>query len=390
MVMGRLLIGFSAFANFALASALAVALLGIWPFDRETVRKETAATAEYVATDEPSAVGESGRSSAGLASYYAGLIALGLSEEETKPLLLARAETDALATLRAPADAYWENDDGAFLTYELAASERRDRARAALIEIYGADAKDDPTFFSLFRPFNRRFGFLSSEEQLAVAKFNLRRQIGLLAADPHPSTQTPPASATLSVRAATTAMPAAPSPSPLAEVLDDSALFEYELRDSALAHQLRRSGVTFSERQFRETYRALQGLDPKRPQALGETRDALRGLLGGRKFAQLWASRDPTLMAVSEAAKRRGLDDEKLLTVLEIVNDNQDEMRKTAIAFATTDHARMVRELDRLRQEEQRRVVGLLGDEAGQDILVARSQEALRLGRLIQQPESEQ
>jgi hypothetical protein len=380
--MRRLLISFSVFANLALAAALAVALLN--------VETETAASAELVATDKPSTRGQSERSIADLPSYYEGLIALGLSREETKPLLLMRADTDALATLEEPADVYWEND-GALLTYELAALERRDHARAALIEIYGADAKDDPAFFSLFRPFNRRFGFLSSEEQIEVAKAGLRRQLDPAAANPQPSSQAPPfSSATPSVRAATTTMLTAPPPSPFAEILDDGALFEYELRESALAHQIRRSGVAFSEQEFRETYRILQRFDPMRPQALEETRDALRGLLGGRRFARLWASRDATLTAVSQAAKRRGLDDETTLTVLEIVNDNQDEMRKTAIAYAKTDHARMVRELDRLRQEEQRRVVGLVGEEAGNDILNARSQEAMRLGRLIQQRESDQ
>jgi hypothetical protein len=383
IAMGRLLLGFSVLANFVLSAAL----LGIWPFNRDTVRTDTVATVQHIATEPQSPSRQSDGSSAGLASYYARLIALGLSREETKPLLLARADRDALATLEEPADVYWENNDGALLTYESTASERRDQARAALIEVYGADAKDDPAFSSLFRPFNRRFGFLSSEEQIEVARFNLRRQMGVVAANAQPWSQTPPASAGPSLRAATTATP--PPPPPLAGVLDGSSLFEYELRDSPLAYQLRRSGVTFSEKQFRETYRILQHFDPARPQGLGETRDALRGLLGGRKFAQVWASRDPTLMAVSQAAKRRGLDNETTVTVLEIVNDSQDETRKTAVAYATTDHPRMVRELDRVRREEERRVVGLLGDEAGHDVLAARSQEALRVGRLIQQRESE-
>ena len=96
--------------------------------------------------------------------YFQHLRGLGLTVDETKPLILSRVESEVLSEIRQPfTEKYWEPGmNKAYVDAQLELAEQHGRIRAALTDVYGPDAQRDPAFRRVFRPLDPRLATLTS------------------------------------------------------------------------------------------------------------------------------------------------------------------------------------------------------------------------------------
>jgi len=316
-------------------------------------------------------------------AYREALVARGLSDSDVKGLLSARLENEARQQATQTARAYWQRSGTSAADTALRFSAELARAREVLVDLYGAEAERDTAFARFFRPLDPDFSFLTSAQQIKVQKFKLAQQKRALetAAAMSPWSQQP---------AFGTAQPeqiqrdAADFTAQIAQVLEEPALTEYLLRDSAIAEQLRRSRVDFTEPEFRKAFEILRRLDGPRPDVgqYAKSRAELRALLGDRKFAALSAGRDPTFAAIQRAAEKHSLTDDTLLSVYEIFNDQQDEMLRI-MGTARDDPQRLAEALKDAQAGVKVRLSGLVGEEVANDILQSYAQQARVIGQQI-------
>lgn len=158
-------------------------------------------------------------------------------------------------------------------------------------------------------------------------------------------------------------------------------LFPFLSSEQQIAVQrLRRSGIEFSEAEFRETFRLLQQLEAagvSRKQLLS-VREQLRRTLGSRRFAALWATRDPRFSAVQSVGREHDLTEATILSAYEILNDAQDRMVEI-VGLASRDAQRAARETQAVRAEQRRRLASLVGPQVADDMLSALGPQSYRL-----------
>ena len=314
----------------------------------------------------------------GYGSYYEGLRSRGLTAEEAKTLLLVRLEAQARerAVLQPPP--YWQRNEESPLESALRLAAELEHDRAALVEVFGDDVEHDPAFARLFRPLDPAFAFLSSAQQVAIQKVKLEHQmkVASIMAGASSFDRLPGAPSRAAAEAA------AELAANLAAALDPSVLSEYLLRDSALADELRRSRVEFTEAEFRETYDVLRRFAESNPDraAYASARNALRASLGGRRFAALWAGRDPLFAAVQRAGKKHALEEETVLSVYELFNDHQDNLLEVARS-ANGDLQRESRGVQEAQTRLEARLSGLVGTDVAGDIERSYVQQAMALSR---------
>jgi hypothetical protein len=333
------------------------------------------AAAEPHMTIEPRQAAPDGYT--GYGNYYATLQSRGLSAQEAKGLLLARLEARARELAIEAPPPYWQRDAGSGFLSSLRLSAELDQARAALLEVFGASAEHEPEFARLFRPLDPMFSFMSSAQQVAVQKLKLEQRVGLLA-DPELGVYAAdPSRLSSGVNGAANEFA-----ENLGTVLDPKTIHEYLLRDSPLAEQLRRSGVEFTETEFRQTFDTLRSLEQSLPDAdvLASARNSLRALLGGRRFAALWAARDPLFASVQRIGEKHALESETVLTVYELFNDHQDALLEV-VRSANGDQQRQVRGLEEAQTSLETRLSGLVGADVADEIVRGYAEQAMALGR---------
>jgi hypothetical protein len=312
---------------------------------------------------------------------YRHLRSLGLTDDDTKPLILAQIRSTERARLSHREFRYWAQDGDAELL-QVAADELAalDRIRDALAQIYQRPA-EDPVFAQLYRPYDDRLPFLSSQQQLQLQagrlRFRLAAARGMDMGGERSIEHTP-----MNARAPGLHPESAPEwRSFLETILDPAALFEYELRESPLAGELRRAGIELSETEFREVHRALATLanDPDTI-AYRETRVALRKLLGSQRFDELWAGRDPVYPIVSQLLRARGFPETAIFAAYGVLNRAQDAFVDAA-ALTVRDPARGVVAASEISANEERQLAGIVGDDIATQILTARAQALFEMGR---------
>jgi hypothetical protein len=321
----------------------------------------------------------------GYEAYYEALLASGFSDEATKPVLLAQLQTEARQAAASSEPAYWQARDASARTFPLRWSAELDHVRAVLTDVYGADAEHDTVFSEVFRPLGPAFPFLTSEQQVQIERIQLEQQLSAVRAMPRPgqliNQQIGPTGA--SQPPSMPNMPTAVDITPrLAELLGEDVLAEFQLRESRLADQMRGSGVEFSEAEFRETFGILKRLEDSMGDRTmySSTRSALRTTLGSRRFAQLWASRDPLFSVIEQACASHSLDEETVMTVYEMFNDSQDRVVQ-AIESSAGNPQRGGESARAERADLERRLSELLGQKVASDIVGAQTQHMVTMSR---------
>jgi hypothetical protein len=166
----------------------------------------------------------------------------------------------------------------------------------------------------------------------------------------------------------------------IAALLDADLLFEFRLRDSSVAQQLRSSPLEFNESEFRQVFRVLDemqnsggGID-----AVLAARERLRDVLGNSRLAQFWAARDPVLTRLQGTAERLGISGASMLSIYEILNEFQD--RKMQVAkLAEVDPGSVTEQSAALRDAERAAIAAVVGAELADEILRARAIETLQI-----------
>jgi hypothetical protein len=293
-----------------------------------------------------------------------------------------------LRRAREISDRYWSADGEYQSAYMAALAEGLRSIRDDLVSRYGAEVKDDPALHWLYRPLDPLYRFLTSDQQLAVQRLRLERDLSLQAAA-RGAGRTAGTNAPGAANAPGVAMGAGDAATlaimqeyraGLAALLDADTLLEFELRDSATAQQLRASGVDLAEDEFRQVYALMAGLQDASGQVddVIETRDRLRSLLGSRRFALLWAARDPMYAEVVGIMQKHGLSDALALSVYEVMNGFQDQRMEIA--------GRNGRAPDRpasgalaLADDEHVAIARLVGEEIADEIVRSRALLSYRL-----------
>ncbi|HVY65084.1 MAG TPA: hypothetical protein VHH11_09715 [Gammaproteobacteria bacterium] len=311
--------------------------------------------------------------------YRDALLARGLTLEETKPLVLAALVAASAAARHAEgADEYWRSGYPA----SAAASVRErsaaaDRVRAQLLDLYGAQARHEAAFACLFAPLDVRYAFLEPEQQLALQKLQLARQVKRAEGAPAAMPAAPGAAEQGVARVSATAEAFAE----LRTALGAEAALQYLYRFSPLADQLRSAGLDLSDAEFRGAFGALLEFEakPADPQTFTRARDSLRATLGDVRFNRLWAARDPLFGVLAAAGKQRGLGEDAIVAAYTLFNDAQDRFAAAADRFAALDPPRAAAELRAIQQDMQQRLESLVGQEAADALLHASTRHSISM-----------
>jgi hypothetical protein len=263
---------------------------------------------------------------------------------------------DTVGAVPAPHE-YWRDESAERHAYTEALITAQTQARALLTGRFGTAASDAWAFRALFRPLDRRFPFLTSGQQIVIHNAELRFGASLDSGDPETS-----ATGFLALLQR------------LETMLGADVAFEYGVRASPLSRQMRASGVSFDELEFRETYALLASLDRGEPApgAYRDVRRALRSLLGSARFNALWASRDPRFQALEEVGKRHALGDDVLMSAYAIINDTQDVLLDASLG-ASGDEQVDARRLRSLYDSSRARLADVVGADAARAILTTLS-----------------
>jgi hypothetical protein len=369
-------------ATLALSFLLNVILVGlVVRASHQEFQSEISVSPSHTAVPaEPATVQQ------GYPAYYQALLSRGLSDVEARTLLLVRLEGEARTRVGPSAPKYWQAPATAGIDVGLRLLDELDRVRRVLSGIFGSQAELDPTLAKVFRPLDPEFSFLTSTQQIEIQRLKLKRQQASIEAAQNARSR---GNCQPQVQTADSAgRPSDPTGFvvELAKVLKEPALSEYLLRDSSLAAQLRASRVEFTEPEFRETFHILRRLEesPASAGVYAEARDALRRVLGDRRFAQFWATRDPFFAAIERTAERHSMTEDTLASVYEIFADYQDAMTNT-LRSGPPDPERARRELGAARTRMKGRLSGLVGEETADDFLRSYAQEMANVGRAVPQ-----
>lgn len=357
--MKNAILGISFVANAALAIVVVVAVL-----TRPSAFTEAADLRPLGEQSSPSAVTTDAPKSP--ADLYQSLLGSGLAESQAKSVLLAYLQ---LAEEPDSADGeeaeYWKpiaNPRSA--SHLLAAEERREVVRNTLVSLYGEEARDDPAFAALFRPLDHQLPFLSSEQQLGLTRLQLEQPMAQPpSGPPHAGAGRP------------TAMPVDAARSyeqKLAAILEPPELFEYLLRESPLAVQLRTSGVGLTEHEYREVFRIIHEFRTSpSPAGFVEHRRALAQFLGEERFARLTAASDPEFAAIRDVGTARELPEHEIFAAYAIMQEARDGLIAAASSGPNdAGRADAVREhIDR----RDRRLRELVGNNVADEMVRAHS-----------------
>lgn len=231
---------------------------------------------------------------------------------------------------------YWESAADAMQTYRDQQSQSVDAVRRELMGLYGDEAIQEPLFSSYFFPLGPGFDFLTSAEQLQVLDARTEYQQRRLArsgmgAQSFGEFQ----------RAQNDYF------SKLADILDEEKLFEYQLRESQFAQQLRNSGFPWSEYEFREVYRVLSEVNGEVGMASASSAQSpifddarVEQILGESRYRKYLATVDPSYSRFLTRLATNSADDE-LVDAYRLYTSFQ---RDISVALQQRDF-RQVREL---------------------------------------------
>ena len=294
---------------------------------------------------------------------------------------LQRLEDEHLRAARELADVYWSAHDDSQHSYAEAFAAGLESVRAGLVRQLGAEAKADPLFRPLFRPLDQIYWFLTSDEQIGIQKLRLERDLALqAAARAAPLTAEVAAGGAPGLGHEATRAIVEEYQAGLAALLDADTLLEFELRDSAIAEQLRASDVEFTESEFRQVFSLMAGLQGGVTEIdeVRSTRDRLRNILGPQRFALLWAARDPMYADLKRVAARHSLPEGQVLSVYGVTQEFQD--RRMALGQqASVNPGRAATDALALAEEERRAIARIVGDDIADEIVRGRALQSFRL-----------
>jgi|GEM_PF-5327906 len=177
------------------------------------------------------------------------------------------------------------------------------QVRKTLVAEFGPEAENDPLFSFMFFPLGDIYSFMSSAEQIALQDAQLSQAKGIFSGAIDPTANHDPAK----------------------DVLSDTSFYEYSLRASPLADQLRMLNISFTEQSYRQTYALLSSPNRKAgepPQRInGETGLRLIKSLGEQDALKIWATLDSYFSYIYGLGEQYGLTDKEIVDAHQIVRN---------------------------------------------------------------------
>lgn len=297
-----------------------------------------------------------------------------LTEAEIKQILLARIDLEYREMARQQTEEYqyWKapsRDNLQMIQQELIwAAQKRDVLR----ELFGDSVVDDPAFEELFKPLNRKLGFLSSETQIALNELRLKSQAeisyGRGAIREFWQDRVTAAQTTLAS---------------IQELLTPDEFGEYQLRESRTAHMMRRAmdGFDYGEQEFDDIFDIRQssgpdqvGLDFRDPQAREEiqsiraqTNDRIREYLGEDRYRELARVQDPLYRSLQSIGDRYGNSEQEVIAVYDISTESRTKINEIRQNQSLSSQQRRV-EIKTLNEQVLKDIEAVVGEEAAKSI----------------------
>ena len=293
------------------------------------------------------------------------LAGAGFQESDIRVLVHGWLEAGARAAWRDEGPDYWE---AGYVPARAAASRQAfvgQTLRAALVELFGEEARHDPTFAAAFRPLDPAYAFLSSAQQIAIERFSVE-QLSVRA----PNATQLPRSTCIASAAPPPPGAARGEPPSLASLLDDSSLSEYMMRFSDVAGRLRQLELD-DEADFRDAFSLTQSLLEREPDPAAQVRgrQALRQRLGDARFNLLWSGFDPLYAPVENYLRGQGFTEHQVRAAYSVVNRAQESL--LALFSNPPGDRELLAAASRIRQEEASQLTRLLGAEAAAGLSAA-------------------
>ena len=279
---------------------------------------------------------------------YKKLLSKGLSDYQAKILILDALGAQLLGT--APNKANYWTPRLANVRVERIQSrlDSQRKIRISLVEIFGETAKTDSAFSQLFQPLAQRLHFLSSDQQIAVQEQRVSAEINTLKRSQSGNYDGEQARVNVT------------------DLLPAEAAFEYGVRYSTKAEQLRHADIDFSEELFRHTFRIVAATSNalgKRQQggsAIIQQRTELRALLGQDDATRVMAALDSRFANMSKKGRFQGLTQNQLYFVYQIIADSEAQMIRGYHLRQTNQNAgiKLIREASATRNTKLASYVG--------------------------------
>lgn len=254
-------------------------------------------------------------------------------------IFLYELQEKYMSQITVPASQYWKPDSIAML--EMAADKKLsdELIRRDLIDKYGDSAKDMPVFESYFYPLGLGYEFLISDLQIEVANVRDSHQQAML------TISTEGFHALSKIERQETAYWRR-----LRNLLTAEQLFEYSLRESQLAQQMRTMQFDWNEAEFREIYR-IRSQNPPDPTGSQQ----IKAYLGEQRYQDYILAADPSLAQFKHQAEQSGLRGAVLQAVVDLYFSYGE---KIAAAMQRNDHFEAAR-LSAARDREIAEISGI-------------------------------
>jgi hypothetical protein len=282
---------------------------------------------------------------------YKKLLSKGLSDYQAKSLILdALGGAQPFSTAPDKAN-YWTPSVSNVRVERIQSRlDSQRKIRISLVEIFGETAKADSAFSKLFQPLAQRLPFLSSDQQIAVQEQRVSAEINTLKRSQSGNYDGEQARVNVT------------------DLLPAEAAFEYGVRYSTKAEQLRHADIDFSEELFRDTFRVVAATSNelgKRQQggsAIIQQRTELRALLGQDDATRVMAALDSRFANMSKKGRFQGLTQDQLYFVYQIIADSEAQMIRGYHLRQTNQNAgiKLIREASATRNTK---LASYLGEE---------------------------
>ena len=235
---------------------------------------------------------------------------IGLSDEQARMLILQELRAQNSDRSQLFDDQYWHARSADGLAQQIESKIEGERAlRSTLANLFGDQGYAHKSLGQGFSPLVFQ-SFLSARDQIALREYQLRsRKVGI--ADELASTVDELISA---------------------EILTESGALEYRLRYSSLAARLLKSGVSFTEQSFRDSYMALAPIYDRQQgyafdaSSLMAQRNKLKQLMGNADALKILANLDNRFAQLKAAGERYYLNEDQILSAYKIISDGEEKM----------------------------------------------------------------
>jgi hypothetical protein len=298
------------------------------------------------------------------------LVDTGFPESMIKRLVYSYINSQEAITESEDQEIYWQQVSANPGESAVALLQSNAAKRDRLLEIFGDEVKDDPAFYALFRPYQDKLGFLSSEKQLKLQELQLT---SIAAGAPKTPAQTQ---------------------REIEGILGADDYYEYQLRESPAAKRLQHQLAAFeySEQDYRELFRIKYEMGAQRYGGAGQPiqsvsmsgadfglnglaqaanpaeEEAIRAYLGEERYREYSLSQQPDYRRLARVAEANGVNRNDSMTAYEVLSRARKQLNELhQNASLNTDDKTY--QIDAVLNDTKVQLSSLVGNSAAQEFV---------------------